>query len=176
MSAPYEGWAILELMGHRQRVGRISEVEAYGGKLLRIDIPAEGGDVTEFYGASSVYSMRPITEEIARDAAKRAGDIRPVRPVEYRIADQTGDPSHQRPVDEYSDFGDDEGRRLGNDLSQLASKHGLQGCVLISFQGDRVGVNSSADDPLVLRAMTELGDRVLAKIDDGELDPTVAFG
>lgn len=84
----YEGWAILELMGHRQRVGRISEVEAFGGKLLRIDIPTEAGDVTEFYGASSVYSLRPISEEIARDHAKRYGDVRPVRPVEYRVEDQ----------------------------------------------------------------------------------------
>ena len=80
----YEGWAMLELMGHRQRVGRVQEVEMFGGKLLRIDIPTEGGDVTEFYGCSSIYAMRPIAEDVARDAAKRYGDPRPVKPVEYR--------------------------------------------------------------------------------------------
>jgi hypothetical protein len=85
----YEGWAMLELMGHRQRVGFVREVEMYGGKMLRIDIPTEGGDVTEFYGGSSVYSMRPIAEDVARDAARRYGDPRPVRPVEYRLEDRT---------------------------------------------------------------------------------------
>lgn len=68
----YEGWAILELMGHRQRVGRVSEEEVYGGKMLRIDIPLAdlGGEVvTEFYGCSSVYSLRPISEDRA-DAAQ----------------------------------------------------------------------------------------------------------
>jgi hypothetical protein len=85
----YEGWAMLELMGHRQRVGHVQEVEMYGGKMLRVDIPAEGGDVTEFYGCSSIYALRPIAEDIARDAARRYGDPRPVRPVEYRIEDRT---------------------------------------------------------------------------------------
>ena len=34
----YEGWAILECMGHRERPGYVKEVELAGGKLLRIDI------------------------------------------------------------------------------------------------------------------------------------------
>jgi hypothetical protein len=76
-------WAIVELMGHRERPGRVTEVEMYGGKLLRIDIPAPAGDVTEFYGVSAIYSVRPVSEEIARDRATRI-DSRPVRPVEYR--------------------------------------------------------------------------------------------
>jgi hypothetical protein len=94
MSAAYEGWALLELMGHRQRVGRVSEVEAYGGKLLRIDIPAatEDGEpfTTEFYGATSVYSLRPLSEAIARDHAKRNADPRPIQPLEYRLERQAG--------------------------------------------------------------------------------------
>ena len=85
----YEGWAMLELMGHRQRVGRVQEVEMYGGKMLRIDIPIEGGDITEFYGCTSIYALRPIAEDVARDAARRHGDPRPVRPVEYRLEDRS---------------------------------------------------------------------------------------
>ena len=98
---------MLELMGHRQRVGRVSEVEVYGGKMLRIDIPIGdiGGEVvTEFYGCSSVYSLRPISEDIARDYAKRNGDPRPVRPVDYRLENRRDDP--QAPDDE-SEFPDD---------------------------------------------------------------------
>ncbi|WP_128292039.1 MULTISPECIES: hypothetical protein [Afifella] len=85
----YEGWAALELMGHRRRVGYVREVEAFGGKLLRIDIPVEGAeDVTEFYGCTSLYALRPVSEEIARDYAKASGDPRPVRPVAYRIEER----------------------------------------------------------------------------------------
>lgn len=84
--AAYEGWAILELMGHRRRAGRVAEVEMFGGKLLRIDIPAGDGEVTEFYGATSIYSLRPATEEVARRAAGQLGDPRPVQPVDYRLS------------------------------------------------------------------------------------------
>lgn len=83
----FDGWAILELMGHRQRAGLVKDVEMFGGKLLRIDIPVTADKtVTEFYGCSSIYALRPCTEEIVRDQVKNSydGDLRPVRPVEYR--------------------------------------------------------------------------------------------
>lgn len=83
----FEGWAIVELMGHRQRGGFVKDVEMFGGKLLRIDIPVNPEtNVTEFYGCSAIYALRPCTEEIVRDHIKRSydGDIRPVRPLDYR--------------------------------------------------------------------------------------------
>ena len=83
----FESWAVLELMGHRQRVGFVQEVEIAGGKMLRIDIPTETGDVSEFYGVSSVYAMRPCEEDVARDLAKRYGYPPPIRPVAYRDGD-----------------------------------------------------------------------------------------
>ncbi len=79
-------WAIVELMGHRQRGGIIQEVERFGTKMLRIDVPAGDAFVTEYYGGSSIYALRPATEEIARGFAERCGDPRPVSPVAYRIA------------------------------------------------------------------------------------------
>jgi len=94
MSA-FNGWAILELMGHRQRAGLVEEVEIAGGKMLRIDI--HGADdvvATEFYGCSAVYSLRPVSEDIARDAGKRL-DVRPVRPVEYRERDALPAPAFE---------------------------------------------------------------------------------
>lgn len=84
----YEGWAVLEVMGHRRRAGLVREVELFGGKLLRIDVPTADGDVTEFYGCGSIYALRPCSEEVARDAASRIGDPRPVRPVDYRLTDE----------------------------------------------------------------------------------------
>jgi hypothetical protein len=82
----FEGWAILEIMGHRTRPGFVREVEIAGGKMLRVDIPTVDGDITEFYTAQSIYALRPCSEEIARNAAQdRWGAMRkPVRPVDYR--------------------------------------------------------------------------------------------
>ena len=82
------GWVLLELMGHRQRIGLAREEEIAGGLMLRIDIPTDGDDyATEYYGASSIYALRPVSEEVARDHYA-ARDPRPPRPVNYR-------PDHQ---------------------------------------------------------------------------------
>lgn len=79
-------WAIVELMGHRRRAGFVQEVEQFGAKMLRIDIPAgEGAWVTEFYGGSSIYALRPADEAVARGVAEQLGDPRPVAPVAYRL-------------------------------------------------------------------------------------------
>lgn len=83
-ATPFEGWAILEVMGHRTRPGFVQEVEIAGGKMLRVDIPQPDGPISEFYGASSIYSIRPVEEAIAREAAERSYIGRPVRPMTYR--------------------------------------------------------------------------------------------
>ena len=88
----FEGWAVLELMGHRRRPGYIKEVEIAGGKMLRVDIPTAGGDVTEFYGVQAIYALRPCAEEIVRNEITRWDDPRPIRPVTYR------DPSEPKPT------------------------------------------------------------------------------
>jgi len=43
---PFEGWAILELMGHRRLAGRLTEALVAGAAFIRIDVPGdcEGGD------------------------------------------------------------------------------------------------------------------------------------
>jgi hypothetical protein len=104
----YEGWAMLELMGHRQRVGRVQEVEMYGGKMLRIDIPLEGGDVTEFYSCASIYALRPLSEEVARDRVKELGDPRPVRPVDYRALPAPARNGHDGGQHGHADSDDEE--------------------------------------------------------------------
>lgn len=90
------GWVLLELMGHRQRIGQAREEEVAGGVMLRIDVPVDQADVgsyvTEYYGASSIYAMRPISEDVARGHYSRA-DPRPPRPADYRPASQIEDRS-----------------------------------------------------------------------------------
>lgn len=91
------GWVLLELMGHRQRIGLAREEEIAGGLMLRIDVPTEGDRyATEYYGASSIYALRPVSEEVARDHYA----ARDPRPLEYRERPQI---EHD---DEDADFGD----------------------------------------------------------------------
>lgn len=59
-------------------------------------------------------------------------------------------------------------------LHDLAVEHGLMGCVLVSFTGKpdyRVGINSCGEPDEFGIAMEQLGDRILAAIDDGQFDP-----
>ena len=94
MTDAAEEWAIVELMGHRRRAGRIAEADRFGAKLLRVDVPIDPDllrpceFVTEFYGGSAIYALRPCSEEVARAAAKAIGDPRPVAPASYRVEHQ----------------------------------------------------------------------------------------
>jgi hypothetical protein len=72
----YEGWAILELMGHRRLAGYVQEVELAGHGMIRLDVPADSDQngetfqATQFYSPGSVYCLTPTTEEIARAASR----------------------------------------------------------------------------------------------------------
>jgi hypothetical protein len=70
----FEGWCLLELMGHRRLGGFISEVTVAGAGMLKIDIPGDGpGEVyaTQYYPPSSVYCLTPCSEEAARIVAAK---------------------------------------------------------------------------------------------------------
>lgn len=85
MTAAYEGWAIVEIMGHRRIAGRVSEVEMYGTRMLRVDVPAGGDDpagvdyVTQFYSGSAIYCVTPATEETARKASAACESVQPIK-------------------------------------------------------------------------------------------------
>ena len=83
---PFAQWAIIELMGHRRLGGLVTEVERFGTKMARVDIPPseEGGQtITQFYGGSSIYALTITDEETAR-AVARARQQQPVEPWSAR--------------------------------------------------------------------------------------------
>lgn len=70
---PIEEFAIVEVFGHRRHAGRIAEVERFGAKFLRIDIPIDGafdkGRITShFYGGASIFSMTLCDRKTAEKA------------------------------------------------------------------------------------------------------------
>ena len=70
-TSAFEGWAIVELFGHRRVAGRVSETEIAGAKLLRIDVPGDGADdfCTQFIGGAAIYCLTPTGEKEARAVA-----------------------------------------------------------------------------------------------------------
>jgi hypothetical protein len=68
-------FAIVELLGHRQRAGYVTEVTRFGAALLHIDLPAKiwGGDASawEEYTAAALYGMHPASETAIRAAWDR---------------------------------------------------------------------------------------------------------
>lgn len=78
----FEGWAIVELMGHRRLAGFVTEQEIAGQAFLRLDIPgpAKDGDdpaqplargTTQFYSPQAVYCITPTTQDIAVAIGRR---------------------------------------------------------------------------------------------------------
>lgn len=88
-AAAFEGWIVLELMGHRQVAGFAREVRIFGVDMVQVDIPEqpeipERRDdwgvtparpaipaIRQRYGGSAVYCMTDVVESVARAAAAR---------------------------------------------------------------------------------------------------------
>ncbi|MHB1870839.1 MAG: acetyltransferase [Steroidobacteraceae bacterium] len=99
-----EGWAILELFGHRKLAGDVTVVQIGGTAFFRIDVPAAGTHpTTQFYSPAAVYALTPTTEEIARGYAER---VQP-RPVERwelpRLAGATAAPDNEEDNQPFND-------------------------------------------------------------------------
>jgi hypothetical protein len=67
----YDGWAILELMGHVRLAGRVTEESHFGVALGRIDIPNGDTFTTQYFGGSSIYRLSPVSEQVARIVASQ---------------------------------------------------------------------------------------------------------
>lgn len=62
----FKHWCVIELMGHQRIAGMVIEEEIAGQQFLRVDVPAVSGSppFTRYYGASAIYSISPVTEEV----------------------------------------------------------------------------------------------------------------
>lgn len=111
MTTPgYEGWAIVELMGHVRIAGYVREVTQYGAAMGRIDIPGEGDKpiATQFFGGASVYRITPVSEEAARAVAARSWpepvyhwELPAPKPAVGQVAEY--DPYDPEPIEDRAD-------------------------------------------------------------------------
>lgn len=68
-----EMWVVVDLMGHSRTAGIVRTSDL--GGLLRVDVPVEDGYRTEYYGEAAIYSIKVVSEEIARAYALPARNI-----------------------------------------------------------------------------------------------------
>ena len=93
-----EEFAVVEVFGHRRLAGRIMEVEKYGTKLLRIDIPKDGdfakGFTSQMYGGASIFSLTPCDLATVQKANKPYEPPRGLTYEERDDDDASGDSDH----------------------------------------------------------------------------------
>jgi hypothetical protein len=67
-----ELWAIVEVMGHSQYAGRVSEYAELGVPLVRVEIPAtkRAPAFEKLLGQASIFRITPVSKEVAEQAAE----------------------------------------------------------------------------------------------------------
>jgi hypothetical protein len=75
----FESWCIVELFGHQRIAGRVTEAQVGGCSFIRVDVPETHAQpaFTRFFGQGAIYSITPVSEEVAR----AAGEYLRERPV-----------------------------------------------------------------------------------------------
>ena len=68
MEKKFNEWALVELYGHQRIVGKVSEATIGGCAFVRVDVPEVGEqkEFTRYFGNNAIYSLSPVSEEIAR--------------------------------------------------------------------------------------------------------------
>ncbi len=74
MTAPV--YAIVELMGHKRLCGRLQT--SLTPNLLQLDVPVEGGFMTQLINTSSIYRVSIVDEQTVREYAKGVDPLPPL--------------------------------------------------------------------------------------------------
>lgn len=103
-----EIWAYVEIMGHNQIAGYLTEQTVAGSGFLRIDVPEIDGipGHTKLLSPSSVYAINPIGEVEAKAIARKLR-ARPIQPYMMAPAKQPQE-SFGLPAPEAYDVDDDD--------------------------------------------------------------------
>ena len=103
----FEGWVILEQLGHKRLGGYVREETVAGQGFLRIEIPDEGEKIqaTQYINPSTIYAITPTTEEMARAVALR-NKPQPVQRWELPAPDPTEYEARRNHQQERNDEGD----------------------------------------------------------------------
>lgn len=84
LTPKFESWAVVELFGHNQLAGKVSETTIAGESFIRIDVPATKRTpaFTKYQLPSSVYGLTPVNEEYAKKMAEKI-DAKPINDYKH---------------------------------------------------------------------------------------------
>lgn len=93
----FESWGLVEVMGHKQFAGYVSEVVVAGQGFVRVQVPKVGDQqpFEKLIGTSSIYAITPLGEQAARAMAAGLRE-EPIQawelPTVRQVAGPTDDP------------------------------------------------------------------------------------
>jgi hypothetical protein len=72
MTNPFDQWCIVELFGHNQIAGRVTEQSIGGLSFVRVDVPQtrKRDPFTKFYGGGAIYAITPVEPSVAQAMAE----------------------------------------------------------------------------------------------------------
>lgn len=119
----FEGWCVVEVMGHQVYAGYVSEQEIARAAFIRVDVPdvEDRPAFTKLLGAGSIFAITPTTEEVVMAVARRSGS-RPVSIYALELAPQRVLPAPMDDGDDYDDgdpFGIDDSEEDEEDETDL---------------------------------------------------------
>lgn len=107
-----ETWAYIEIMGHSQIAGRVSEKKVGIQVMLQVDVPKpeEGFSHTEFYSPSAIFSIKPTTEEWCRRwvGSNRSYEVLPYIPPTRQLKEPDLFPPGKEEKDELDEHFEDD--------------------------------------------------------------------
>ena len=68
----FSNYCIVELFGHQKIAGHVTEQVIAGQGFVRVDVPETKRHpaFTRLFGSGAIYSITPVSEEIAKQAAE----------------------------------------------------------------------------------------------------------
>jgi hypothetical protein len=102
---PFDSWCIIDLYGHQQIAGHVTEQAVAGQGFVRVDVPEMGDQpaYSRLFGPGAIYSIIPTTEPIARAFCAR-NVAAPIRPW------QLTQPALPEPCEDFTDQEDGQER------------------------------------------------------------------
>lgn len=113
---PWQGWAVVELIGRSLVAGYVSTQDIAGTAFVRVSVPPitydpasavsswESTGFDKFYNPAAIFAIVPTTEAVAREAAERIA-ARPVKPWVVPVSPRAAtvdSPAEYRTVSEKS--------------------------------------------------------------------------